>query len=306
MRTFLRYAFGLISGLTLGCACTSDEHSLGGNNRSQMRDGGQDPAGEPSSNDPSPSTGGGGASGSPPVAGSGGLVGTGGSGNTAPSEIYPCPGLDTGPAPESDSVEILQLAVEGNLISFDVNYGGGCRHHTFGLCYGGLGLSYPAHVPVYVLHDANGDTCEGLMSETVPFDLSPLAKRFLGDGGLLFIEAWRRDRAGAAVSAGSDLYRSGDLRCEDRTFAAEWDTAEMEPPNTDCSTAQDCQWASRDTVCSRVCGIVVSTSGAAELSLALESISEETCGDGCVLPDYGTCPPPPSIDCVDGRCTAGP
>ena len=305
MRPFLGFRCVPIAALTLGSACASDEHEPGNDNLSQMRDAGQAP------DTGSPSVGGGGASGSPSIGDGGGArAGTGGVEILSSSEIYPCPGYPYEPPPQTDPVMIQGFTIEGESISLEISYSGGCADHSFGLCYGSLGMSAPPYAGVNLLHDANGDSCEALITQTLTFDLAPFGERYLSDGGLFIVQVWTRDSTGVAVPAERELYRRGVLECEERIFAAQWDTQNMPPPNLDCSTTQDCQWASLNTACSVGCGTVVSTSGEIEVSSTVQRISEETCGnfvaDGCQPPDYSECAEPPSVDCVAGQCVELP
>ncbi|MBN1559361.1 hypothetical protein JW998_03880 [candidate division KSB1 bacterium] len=76
---------------------------------------------------------------------------------------------------EIDPFVIDSVKLDGDLFSFYVSYGGGCREHQFSLySTNGIYLSDPPQGDVYLGHDGNGDTCEALLHKKVVFDLTPL------------------------------------------------------------------------------------------------------------------------------------
>lgn len=78
-----------------------------------------------------------------------------------------------------DDVTIEGASIEGDLLTLDVAYGGGCRTHQFRL-YGSNGFmeSYPVQARVILSHNANGDHCEALIRHDIVFDLSPLKQSY--------------------------------------------------------------------------------------------------------------------------------
>jgi hypothetical protein len=54
-----------------------------------------------------------------------------------------------------------------------VTYSGGCADHTFELLTDGMLMkSLPPKQFYFLKHQANGDACEALISETLQFDMS--------------------------------------------------------------------------------------------------------------------------------------
>lgn len=79
-----------------------------------------------------------------------------------------------GPRWPSDPVTITAARVQGDSLELDVQFGGGCRNHEFGLITNGIfAESYPVQTWVKLSHNANGDNCKALLSRTLKFDLSP-------------------------------------------------------------------------------------------------------------------------------------
>jgi hypothetical protein len=75
----------------------------------------------------------------------------------------------------SDPVTIMTAEVMGDSLELVVNYGGGCRDHSFLLLSDAAWMeSNPVQVGVKLSHDAKGDSCEALLSRMLRFDLMPL------------------------------------------------------------------------------------------------------------------------------------
>ena len=74
-----------------------------------------------------------------------------------------------------DAVTISSATIDGDTLSIDVSFGGGCRDHSFALLAETAWMeSYPVQVRVRLAHDGNGDMCRALLTRVVRFDLSPL------------------------------------------------------------------------------------------------------------------------------------
>ena len=72
-----------------------------------------------------------------------------------------------------DHYVVNSAALEGDRLSIEVSYGGGCREHTFTLVISETFLeSDPVQLPAVLAHDANGDTCEAWLTATHVFDLA--------------------------------------------------------------------------------------------------------------------------------------
>lgn len=79
----------------------------------------------------------------------------------------------------SDPWTFVAYQIEGDTLSLDVRYGGGCRDHRFALLIDPAFMeSFPVQVAARLAHDADGDPCRALLTRTVRFDLSPLREHF--------------------------------------------------------------------------------------------------------------------------------
>ena len=78
----------------------------------------------------------------------------------------------------SDPFDLTDAAsIEGDTLLLPVGYSGGCADHAFRACWdGSFAESDPVQATLTIQHDANGDSCEAYLSETLAFDLSPLAE----------------------------------------------------------------------------------------------------------------------------------
>jgi len=78
---------------------------------------------------------------------------------------------------DSDAYELGEIEIEGDVLKIEVSYGGGAEEHEFALYWNGMMLrSYPGQIHVFLKHDANGDTAEAYLTETLEFDLTTLNK----------------------------------------------------------------------------------------------------------------------------------
>lgn len=77
---------------------------------------------------------------------------------------------------ESAQTTIASVTLEGNILSLDVEYSGGCKDHSFELIgNGAIMKSLPPKRVVKLIHNSNDDTCRELVSETIKFDIRALA-----------------------------------------------------------------------------------------------------------------------------------
>ncbi len=84
--------------------------------------------------------------------------------------------------PGDDPVTITGGAIEGDVLTLEVSYGGGCEEHGFGGCWdGNFDLSEPPGAGLTLWHDANGDGCEALLYDSVALSLVPM--RLAAEGG---------------------------------------------------------------------------------------------------------------------------
>ena len=87
--------------------------------------------------------------------------------------------------PSSDPFELLSATIVGDSLQLLVEYGGGCETHDFGLCWNGLiAESAPPQISLDIIHDANNDSCDALISEPLEFDIS-LARENLSGGEVI-------------------------------------------------------------------------------------------------------------------------
>ncbi len=78
-----------------------------------------------------------------------------------------------------DPNTIGDAVIDGDTLSVEVTYGGGCEPHDFGLCWDGVfAESFPVQAWVSLSHDAHGDICDALLTEVRPIDLSGLKKAY--------------------------------------------------------------------------------------------------------------------------------
>lgn len=87
--------------------------------------------------------------------------------------------------PFNDLVTINNISISNNLIQLDVSYGGGCAAHEFFLCAESvLTATDPKTVNLRIYHDAHGDECKALITETLVFNLRPLENLFYNEAPL--------------------------------------------------------------------------------------------------------------------------
>ncbi len=77
---------------------------------------------------------------------------------------------------ESDAVTITEAKLEGNILSLNIEYSGGCKDHSYDLIGSEAVMkSMPPKRAVNLIHHSNGDSCRELVSETIKFDIRALA-----------------------------------------------------------------------------------------------------------------------------------
>jgi hypothetical protein len=97
---------------------------------------------------------------------------------------------------EDDPYDLGPIAIEGDTLSVEVSYSGGCEQHYFRLCYESSFLeSDPVQANIRLEHDNQNDACEAYPTEIRQFDLRPLA------------DAWRSAYGG---EHGTVILRIGD------------------------------------------------------------------------------------------------
>ena len=77
---------------------------------------------------------------------------------------------------ESAQTTISSVKLDGNILSLDIEYSGGCKDHSFEFIgSAAIMKSLPAKRAVKLVHNSNDDTCRELVSETIKFDIRALA-----------------------------------------------------------------------------------------------------------------------------------
>ncbi|MDH3269989.1 MAG: hypothetical protein OEN56_01575 [Gemmatimonadota bacterium] len=85
----------------------------------------------------------------------------------------------------ADAYAIDDVTVDGLDLVVDVEYGGGCSPHAMDLViWGDWTSSDPPQVNAFISHDARGDMCDALISETRIFDLVPLVRAARARSGI--------------------------------------------------------------------------------------------------------------------------
>ena len=77
---------------------------------------------------------------------------------------------------ESDPLTIDSLRLEGNTLFMTVTYSGGCAEHKFQVIGSPAVMkSLPPKRSVQIAHDANGDSCRGMVTRILEIDLTNIA-----------------------------------------------------------------------------------------------------------------------------------
>ena len=96
--------------------------------------------------------------------------------NTASPDV-----LQIGDCPSGgDMLTVDAISITKDVLSVQASFGGGCAEHTVTACWDGSFLeSFPVQAHISLYHDANGDTCEALLSQTFEFDLTPMRESYV-------------------------------------------------------------------------------------------------------------------------------
>lgn len=77
---------------------------------------------------------------------------------------------------ESAPITITAATLDGNILSLEVEYSGGCKDHTYELIgSAAIMKSLPAKRAIKLIHNSNDDTCRELISETIKFNIRALS-----------------------------------------------------------------------------------------------------------------------------------
>ena len=78
-----------------------------------------------------------------------------------------------------DPYVVNSAAIDGDQLTIEVSYGGGCRRHAFTLVISeSFRESDPVQLPAVLAHNANGDACEAWLTESHVFDLDLVRTRY--------------------------------------------------------------------------------------------------------------------------------
>jgi len=93
----------------------------------------------------------------------------------------------------SDVASITDVKIKGNKMLIDITYSGGCEAHSFQLVgAAAISKSLPPIRSIQLIHNANGDQCKKLVSETIEADISALAyKQETGSTIILTLDGWK-------------------------------------------------------------------------------------------------------------------
>lgn len=70
-------------------------------------------------------------------------------------------------------VTITQTSLEGSLLTLQLEFGGGCKTHSFSIGWSGvIADSDPPHVPLELNHYGHNDPCLAVSSKSIVIDLS--------------------------------------------------------------------------------------------------------------------------------------
>ena len=79
----------------------------------------------------------------------------------------------------TDAYTINTATLQGDTLTINVSYSGGCETHEFTLVAEERFLeSFPVQLRVSLAHNANADRCEALITEDYHFDLTPLKEAY--------------------------------------------------------------------------------------------------------------------------------
>ncbi len=98
-----------------------------------------------------------------------------------------------------DGFTLDTVSLSGHVISITVQYGGGCEPHDFLLFMSpsAFAESHPVQANLYLMHEDNDDHCDALATETIRFDISPIARqheRFYGQPGDIRLNVFNFER----------------------------------------------------------------------------------------------------------------
>ncbi len=96
-------------------------------------------------------------------------------------------------AGKSDPFTISAVSVQGNIMTLDVSYSGGCAEHVFQVIgSASIAKSMPAIRSVQLVHKSNGDACKKMIMQKIKVDIKALAyKQTSGSEIYLSLQGWK-------------------------------------------------------------------------------------------------------------------
>ena len=86
---------------------------------------------------------------------------------------------DAGDKFGTDEYTLNSAIIDGDILKVSLSYSGGCKAHQFTLVASESFLeSFPVQLPIYIAHNAKGDTCEAYPTEDYNFDLTPIKNMY--------------------------------------------------------------------------------------------------------------------------------
>jgi hypothetical protein len=90
-----------------------------------------------------------------------------------------------GPINWKDLFSIKNVSITSNLLQIEVQYGGGCKTHEFILYVDSILIDGDPPILNFTLcHNANGDACKAIVSETLVFNIKPVEGLYSGPSPL--------------------------------------------------------------------------------------------------------------------------
>jgi len=90
-------------------------------------------------------------------------------------------------AADGDVYEFNSAEVNGDTLTANLSFSGGCEQHEFTLCWPdqqfGETDDGQTQVTLEIFHDANDDSCEAYLTEDVDLDLADLEVAYIGAFG---------------------------------------------------------------------------------------------------------------------------
>lgn len=93
----------------------------------------------------------------------------------------------------SDPMTISSIQIDGNVMTVEVTYSGGCGEHSFQVIGSStIAKSLPPIRSIQLVHNANKDECKKMIIQKIKVDISDLAyKKESGSEIYLTLEGWK-------------------------------------------------------------------------------------------------------------------